>query len=124
MDTAGLCELHWTNAFIVDPNGLVYKCLNVAGRPEMAVGSVREGIQRAAPLTAVKPWEKHAPCRTCAFLPVCAGGCLGSRYLQTGRMGEVLCRLENFERTFREEVVRRYLEEFHPDQEGAPRRAA
>ena len=64
---------------------------------------------------AGRPWEEHAPCRTCAYLPVCGGGCLGGRYLQSGRTGEVLCRLEHFEKSFREEVVSRYLEEFHAE---------
>jgi uncharacterized protein len=117
VDSAGLCEVHWANAFVVDPNGLVYKCLEVAGRPEMAIGSVRDGASRADPLTEAKPWERHEPCRTCAYLPVCGGGCLGGRYLQTGRTGEVLCRIEHFEKSFREEVVSRYLAEFHGREE-------
>ncbi len=112
VDAAGLCELHWTHAWVVDPEGRLYKCLEVAGRPEMALGDVRAGVRRDDPLTAGKPWERHAPCRSCAYLPVCGGGCLGGRYLQAGRTGEVLCRIDHFEKTFREEVVRRYLAEF------------
>ena len=116
VDSVGLCELHWDNAFVVDPAGRLYKCLDVAGRPEMAIGDVRSGIGRADPLLAGRPWERHAPCRTCAYLPVCGGGCLGGRYLQSGRTGEVFCRLESFEKSFREEIVNRYLAEFHADE--------
>ena len=112
IDAVGLCEVHWKNAYVVDPNGLLYKCLEVAGRPEMAIGDVREGVRRADPLTQVQPWTQHAPCGTCAYLPVCGGGCIGGRYLQSGRTGEVLCRLEHFEKTFREEITSRYLAEF------------
>ncbi len=113
IDTAGLCELHWNDAWVVDPSGRVYRCLAVAGRPEMAIGDVRSDATRADPLTATRPWERHEPCRTCAYLPVCGGGCLGGRHLQTGRTGEVLCRLERFEKSFRDEVVARYIAEFH-----------
>jgi uncharacterized protein len=115
-DSATLCEAHWTNAYVIDPKGLLYKCLDVAGKPEMAIGDVRRGVRRADPLTAVEPWTRHAPCGTCAYLPVCGGGCIGGRYLQTGRTGEVLCRVEHFEKTFREEIASRYLAEF-PDDE-------
>ncbi len=114
-DSVGLCELHWDNAVVVDPAGRLYKCLEVAGRPEMAIGDVWAGAGRADPLLAGRPWENHAPCRTCAYLPVCGGGCLGGRYLQSGHTGEVLCRLDHFEKTFREEIVNRYLAEFHAE---------
>lgn len=112
VDRAGLCEVHWTNSTVIDPMGRLYKCLDVAGRPEMAIGDVWGGETRADPLTEARPWERHAPCRTCAYLPVCGGGCIGGRFLQTGRTGEVLCRLDHFEQSFREEIVARYLAEF------------
>jgi uncharacterized protein len=113
VDRAGLCEVHWKNSCVIDPSGYLYKCFDVAGRPEMALGDVWRGETRRDPLTEARPWERHAPCRTCAYLPVCGGGCIGGRYLQTGRTGEVLCRIEHFEKTFREEIVARYLAEFH-----------
>jgi uncharacterized protein len=113
VDRAGLCEVHWTNATVIDPMGRLYKCLDVAGRPEMAIGDVWHGETRGDPLTEARPWERHAPCRTCAYLPVCGGGCIGGRFLQTGRTGEVFCRLDHFEQSFREDIVARYLAEFH-----------
>ncbi len=112
VDHAGLCEVHWANSTVIDPAGRLYKCLDMAGRPEMAIGDVWRGEARADPLVEARPWERHAPCRTCAYLPVCGGGCIGGRYLQVGRTGEVLCRLDHFEQSFREEIVTRYLAEF------------
>ncbi len=114
IDAAGLCEVHWKNAYVIDPGGLIYKCLAVAGRPEMAIGRVTYGARRADPLTAAQPWERHAPCATCTYLPICGGGCIGGRYLEIGRTGEVLCRVEHYQKSFREEIVRRYLAEFYP----------
>ena len=113
VDRAGLCEVHWANSTVIDPMGRLYKCLDVAGRPEMAIGDVWKGETRGDPLTEARPWERHEPCRTCAYLPVCGGGCIGGRFLQTGRTGEVLCRLDHFQQSFREEIVARYLAEFH-----------
>jgi uncharacterized protein len=107
----GPCELHWDNQFIVDPGGLVYKCPAVAGRPEVAVGSVTGGALRGAPLLELRPWERHAPCHDCAYLPVCMGGCLGAKYLETHRRDQVNCKKEWLEALFAESVPRRYLQE-------------
>jgi len=116
-DQVGTCELHWKRYWAVDPSGLVYKCPAVAGKPEMAIGTVQERTLRNDPLTSARPWERHAPCRTCAFLPVCMGGCLGGSYLQEGKAGGVFCQLEQFEGVFRADVLNRYLDEF-PEEGG------
>jgi uncharacterized protein len=101
--------LHWKNNYTIDPNGLVYKCPAVAGRPEMAVTTVRGGSEKVAPLVALRPWEQ---CGDCPYLPVCVGGCLGGKYLKTGRTDQVACKKESFEASFHESVVSRYLAEF------------
>lgn len=105
---AGPCELHWDTSYIIDPDGLVYKCPAVAGRPEVAVGTVRDNALKGAPLLELRPWEQ---CGDCAYLPVCVGGCLGGQYLKTGRRDQVNCKKEWFEASFREAVPRRYLAE-------------
>ena len=104
----GPCELHWDTSYIIDPDGLVYKCPAVAGRPEVAVGTVRDDSLKGAPLLELRPWEQ---CGDCAYLPVCVGGCLGGQYLKTGRRDQVNCKKEWFEASFREAVPRRYLAE-------------
>ena len=105
---SGPCELHWDNSYIIDPDGLVYKCPAVAGRPEVAVGTVRDNALAGAPLLELRPWEQ---CGDCPYLPVCVGGCLGGQYLKTGRRDEVNCKKEWFEASLREAVPRRYLAE-------------
>jgi uncharacterized protein len=106
----GPCELHWKNNYTIDPDGRVYKCPVVAGIPGMEVAQVASPApEKVAPLVELRPWEK---CGDCSYLPVCVGGCLGSKYLKTGRRDQVACKLEMFEATFRESVTHRYLEEF------------
>jgi uncharacterized protein len=112
---AGPCELHWKNSYVIDPKGLVYKCPAVAGRPEVAVGTVHSDAVKQAPLLELRPWEQCGPC---PYLPVCVGGCLGSKYLQTGRKDQVFCQKALFEESYRRNVARRYLAEFG-DTEGA-----
>ena len=108
----GPCELHWKNNYTIDPEGRVYKCPVVAGLPGLEVAQVASRqAEKVAPLLELRPWEK---CGDCAYLPVCVGGCLGGKYLKTGRRDEVACKKDMFETSFRESVVHRYLVEF-PD---------
>jgi uncharacterized protein len=118
----GPCELHWKNNYTIDPDGRVYKCPAVAGLPGLEVANVAsQGPEKIAPLIALRPWEQ---CGDCAYLPVCVGGCLGGKYLKTGRTDEVACKKEQFELSFRESVVRRYLAEFPAEEESYPANAA
>ncbi len=112
IDTVTPCELHWDRSFVIDPAGRVYKCFAVAGRPELALGTVRADELSPDPLTAGRPWESCGA--DCPFAPVCLGGCLGGRYMQLGRPGGIMCDRPALEARFRAEIARRYLEEFHP----------
>jgi uncharacterized protein len=106
----GPCELHWKNNYTIDPEGRVYKCPAVAGLPGLEVAQVAShGPEKVAPLLELRPWEK---CGDCPYLPVCVGGCLGGKFLKTGRRDEVACKKDMFEASFRESVVHRYLAEF------------
>jgi uncharacterized protein len=111
----GPCELHWQNSYTIDPEGRVYKCPAVAGIPGMEVANVGASAgEKEAPLLVLRPWQK---CGDCPYLPVCMGGCLGGKYLKTGRVDEVACKLESFEISFREAVKKRYLAEFDSTEE-------
>ena len=114
VDSFGACEIHWGNAWVIDPDGNVYRCFSLAGHPEMKIGTVRDGAGGQDRLAAARPWASDPGCATCPYVPTCFGGCLAGAYLQTGRSGTVLCRRDYFEAVFREEVVQRYLAEFHP----------
>ena len=106
----GPCELHWKNQFTIDPDGYVYKCPAVAGRREVALGHVTSGDhKKIAPLVELRPWEQ---CGDCSYLPVCVGGCLGGKYLQTGRRDLVFCKKDQFEAVFQATIPQRYIEEF------------
>jgi uncharacterized protein len=110
------CELHWDHTWTIDPEGRLYKCLAVAGKPELAIGDVWKGVTRVDPLVARRPWDKGCD-DGCPFVPVCLGGCMGGSVATGGRIGEVACDREALEFRFRRSVVRRYLDEFHPDSE-------
>jgi uncharacterized protein len=111
----GPCELHWKNSYIIDPEGLVFKCPSVAGMPDLAVASVASSdAEKIAPLLELRPWEQ---CGDCPYMPVCVGGCLASKFLQTGRRDQVACNKGAFEQSFRETISKRYAAEFPADRE-------
>jgi uncharacterized protein len=111
IDAVTPCEVHWRRSYVIDTAGRLYRCLAVAGRPELALGTVHDGALAPDPLVVGRPWER---CGDCPFVPACMGGCLGGRYLVTGRAGEIACERPALEARFRAEIGRRYLEEFHP----------
>src|ERR1700682_4687399 len=86
----GPCELHWKNNYTIDPEGRVYKCPVVAGRPGLEVAQVASRqAEKIAPLLELRPWEK---CGDCPYLPVCVGGCLCRKYFKIGRRDEAACK--------------------------------
>lgn len=74
----------------IDPQGLVYKCVEDAGWSDRAHHSVHPGVPRRPDREL--PWLRHNPfangvCRDCQVLPLCGGGCphrriFGGEYLQ------------------------------------------
>lgn len=40
----GLCTAHYVNSWIVDPNGLLYKCWVDVGQKDRAVGDLYKGV--------------------------------------------------------------------------------
>jgi uncharacterized protein len=106
----GPCELHWKHSYTIDPEGRVYKCPAIAGMPNMQVTEVdSRAAEKIAPLLELRPWEQ---CGDCAYMPVCVGGCLGSKFINTGRRDQVLCKKDTFEVSFRETIKNRYTAEF------------
>ena len=98
------CMVRRPKAFAVDPDGQLYKCLEVLGRHDLAVGSVHSNPPIS--LVSLQRWSMLNPfealeCMNCSFLPSCRGGC-ASRWLQRG---EPDCR---FGRAYLDSVLRTF----------------
>lgn len=78
---ANYCGADQINAFVIDPNGYMYKCWNNIGDVQTSVGNVcslenEEGWQ----LRNHADWFEQTPfdsdeCMGCQLLPICMGGC-------------------------------------------------
>jgi uncharacterized protein len=70
-----VCGADKPNAFVIGPNGDIFKCWNSLGRPTDAIGNIN-----GASDDRKCEWMRFQPsddleCRTCKYLPICQGGC-------------------------------------------------
>lgn len=71
------CSAVRFHSYVVDPLGRLYKCWNVIGKDDEAVGNLLhpEGLNaRLVKWLALEPFD-IAECHECDILPLCAGGC-------------------------------------------------
>ena len=67
------------NAYVIGPDGELYKCWDDVGRPELVIGNVESFIGWNMPLVAEGMIEgsyvEDDTCNKCFFFPICNGGC-------------------------------------------------
>lgn len=86
IQTTTRCMVETVSSFVVDPDGLLYKCWNHVGRKELSVGSIFDEELNISPLLlnhlmATDIYDQG--CVKCNLLPYCCGGCL-DEYLRLG----------------------------------------
>jgi uncharacterized protein len=88
------CMAGMVNAFLVDPEGDLYRCYLYAGDKSKSIGNIRNPIDYQHPdyrrMFAFDPFDDPT-CRECFLLPTCMGGCPARRAYQ-GMTGEQLCK--------------------------------
>ena len=75
------CMATQSGSFVIDPEGLVYKCWNDIGIKDYSIGDISGLIgDDLREEFACSGWGRYSQvnyesCRECKILPVCAGGC-------------------------------------------------
>jgi uncharacterized protein len=95
----GPCHVHMTHAHTIGPDGALYACPGFTGEKALATGHIDD---RLDPLRAMakerfdrlSPWDE---CGDCAFIPVCAGGCVAASHATLGDMNTPTCHKRAFE---------------------------
>lgn len=86
---ANFCGGDQINSFVIDPEGYMYKCWNIVGDVEEAIGNVKDLSSDINDLTSAyssrtvmnhAKWMTWSPlenetCSKCKLLPICMGGC-------------------------------------------------
>lgn len=110
-----VCAATCESSAVVDPDGLLYKCVEDVGLVERAYGSVF--FERPVNYNNLLPWLTydwfgHKMCRECPVLPQCGGGCPHKRIFQSEMLkdedfcywqirGDLENRIRKFEREIR-----------------------
>jgi uncharacterized protein len=95
----GPCHLHHDNAHTIGPDGSLYPCPGFTGELAQSTGHIdgrRDPFRAKARerFDRLSPWDE---CGDCAFIPVCAGGCLVASHTQLGDMNKPTCHKPSFE---------------------------
>jgi uncharacterized protein len=95
----GPCHVHIEHAHTIGPDGSLYACPGFTGELAASTGHIDD---RRDPLRArareqfdrLDPWKE---CGDCAFIPVCAGGCLVASHTELGDMNRPTCHKRTYE---------------------------
>jgi uncharacterized protein len=95
----GPCHVHAKHAHTIGPDGSLYACPGFTGERGLSTGHIddrREAWRESAreKFERLHPWKE---CGDCAFIPVCAGGCLVASQTQLGDMNLPTCHKPSFE---------------------------
>jgi len=95
----GPCHVHKQHAHTIGPDGSLYPCPGFTGQLALSTGHVddrhdswRESARER--FLRLSPWKE---CGDCAFIPVCAGGCVAASYSQLGDMNTPTCHKRSME---------------------------
>ena len=86
-----LCAVEHRDQFVVGHTGEVYKCQAFIGQDAFSVGNIRTGVSSFSDSYNPDVW-KNEQCTTCAYLPMCFGGCRYLTYLRNGKVDGIDCK--------------------------------
>jgi uncharacterized protein len=95
----GPCHVHMKHAHTIGTDGSLYACAGFTGDKTQSVGHIddRREAWRESALARFERLHPWSECGDCAFIPVCAGGCVASSHMQLGDMNLPTCHKRSFE---------------------------
>jgi uncharacterized protein len=87
------------HAHTIGPDGSLYACPGFTGEKGLSTGHIDDRLDpwresARAKFDRLSPWSD---CGDCAFIPVCAGGCLVASHTELGDMTRPTCHKRAFE---------------------------
>ncbi len=92
------CLIENKDAFVVNYDGVIYKCPAFIGQKGYAVGDLQAGVSDDVEAYQPDIW-KNEKCSECAYLPLCFGGCRYMTFLRNGRIDELDCQKDYLDAT-------------------------
>lgn len=94
--TMSACVIEFDHDIVINYDGSLYKCPAFMGWPELSVGTLEGGIKDYSVSHNLAVWHNDE-CLSCAYLPLCFGGCRLNPLLKNGSINEVDCRREFYD---------------------------
>ena len=85
------CQVEITDSFVVNFDGVIYKCPVFIGRDGFAIGDLRNGVRDYTAAYRLGIW-KNRECADCEYLPLCFGGCRYMSYVRDGNIDSLDCK--------------------------------
>lgn len=91
------CLMERDDSYVMDHDGILYKCPGLIGRQACAIGDVWKGVGEYRASHGLDDWKNDA-CLDCAYLPLCFGGCKYLKLIREHTMSGVQCQRHYFDR--------------------------
>ena len=85
-----LCMVETTDAYVVNFDGVIYKCPAFIGKEGFEVGDVQTGVKDYSAIYKLGIW-KNEDCALCEYLPLCFGGCRYMTFVRDGNIERLDC---------------------------------
>ena len=92
------CLMEHDDSFVVNHDGVLYKCPGLIGRQGCRAGDLLTGPGECRLSHGLDDW-KNDDCLACAYLPLCFGGCKYLKIVRENSMRGVNCQRTYFDRT-------------------------
>jgi len=90
------CMIETTDSYVVNYDGVIYKCPGFIGKKEFAAGDLESGVNDYSEILRLGIY-KNPDCAECVYLPLCFGGCRYMAYLRDGNIDKLDCKKEYFD---------------------------
>jgi uncharacterized protein len=92
-----LCIINTDISCIIDPEGIIYKCGMMLGKPEYSAGNIFSNLPFNFNYETLLE-ESWAECleSSCAYLPICGAGCRALALINTGNIKSIYCQIDDY----------------------------
>ncbi len=90
------CMIETTDSYVVNYDGVIYKCPAFIGKKGFAAGDLETGVSDYSEAFKLGMY-KNQDCAECVYLPLCFGGCRYMAYVRDGNIDKLDCKKEYFD---------------------------
>jgi len=84
------CMIEISDSYVVNFDGVIYKCPGFIGKKGFEVGDLRTGVKDYTGVYKLDIW-KNEDCAECEYLPLCFGGCRYMTFVRDGNIDKLDC---------------------------------